>query len=150
MKNEIKAIVNAILSHNAGDHVYSDIKELIVNVNDSMSSDFLIEFDGREYRVICQDDVDQILKDELSSDEYVLGYAQAWFLSDVMDIPVEAIEKIQKADCSEALGTIIANNPEMLSKYINSMVSCDGYGHHFSSYDGSETEAGNYLVFCVN
>lgn len=150
MKNEIKAIVKAILSHNAGDHVYSDVKELIVSVNDSVSFDFQIEFDGREYRVICQDDIDQILKDEISSDEYMLGCAQAWFLSDVMDIPVEAIEKIQKAECFEALGIIIVNNDEMLSKFVSGTVSWDGYGNHFSIYDGSETEAGNYLVFCVN
>ena len=30
------------------------------------------------------------------------------------------------------------------------MVSYDGYGHHFSHYDGSEIEITDYYVFRVN
>ena len=40
MKNEIKAIVNAILSHNSGEHVYSDVKQLFVDVADKFNNDF--------------------------------------------------------------------------------------------------------------
>ena len=33
---------------------------------------------------------------------------------------------------------------------VTGIISHDGAGHHFSGYDFSETEAGEYTVFCVN
>lgn len=150
MKNEIKAIVNAILSHNSGEHVYSDVKQLFIDVADNFDNDFNVDFDGREYRVISNDDILDIMKDELSSDTYVLGCGSDWFMSDVTGIPVDAIRKIQNADALEALGIIIANNDEMLTAFAEGIISHDGAGHHFATYDGMEEEAGEYTVFCVN
>lgn len=150
MKNQIKAIVNAILSHNAGEHVYSDVKQLFIDIADNFDNDFSVDFDGREYRVINNDDILDIMKDELSSDTYVLGCGSDWFMADVTGIPVDAIRKIQDADAYEALGIIIANNDEMLTKFAEGIISHDGAGQHFSGYDFSETEAGEYTVFCVN
>ena len=135
MKNEIKAIVKAILSHNSGDHVYSDVKQLFDDVANNFDNDFNVDFDGREYRIISNDDILDIMKDELASDEYVLGCGSDWFISDVTGIPVDAIRKIQKADAYEALGIIIANNDEMLTKFAEGIISHDGAGHHFSGYD---------------
>lgn len=150
MKNQIKAVVNAILSHNAGDHVYSDVKQLIADVNDNFDNDFYVDFDGREYRVLSNDDILDIMKDELANDTYVLGCGSDWFMSDVTGIPVDAIRKIQDADAYEALGIIIANNDEMLTAFADGIISHDGAGHHFATYDGMEEEAGEYTVFCVN
>lgn len=150
MKNEIKAIVNAVLSHNGSEHVYSDVKQLIVDVTDNFDYDFNVDFDGREYRIINNDDILDIMKDELSSDTYVLGCGSDWFISDVTGIPVEAVRKIQNADVFEALGIIIANNNEMLTSFAEGIINHDGAGHYFSSYDGSETDANSYTVFCVN
>jgi hypothetical protein len=50
MKNEIKAIVNAILSHNAGEHVYSDVKQLFVDVADNFDNDFNVDFESFDFR----------------------------------------------------------------------------------------------------
>lgn len=150
MKSQIKAIVNAIISHENDDHVYSDVKELINHVKNFLTNDFYVEFADREYRVINNDDILDIMKEELSSDEYILGCGNAWFMSDIMGIPTDAIEKIQKAEAFEALGIIIANNDEMLTKFAEGIISYDGAGHHFSHYDHSEQDAGNYTVFCVN
>lgn len=150
MKNQIKAIVNAVLSHNSGEHVYSDVKQLFVDVADKFDNDFNVDFDGREYRILNNDDIIDIMKDELSGDTYVLGCGSDWFMSDVTGIPVDAIRKIQNADAQEALGIIIANNDEMLTAFAGGIISHDGAGHHFSGYDFSETEAGGYTVFCVN
>lgn len=150
MKNEIKAIVNAVLSHNAGQYVYSDVKQLISDVTDNLDNDFNVDFDGREYRIISNENILSTMISELESDEYVLGCASSWFISDVTGIPTDAVEKIQNADAHEALGIIIANNEEMLTKFAEGIISQDGAGHHFSSYDGSETEAGDCTVFCVN
>lgn len=150
MKNQIKAVVNAILPHNSGEHVYSDVKQLFVDVADNFDNDFYVDFDGREYRVLNNDDILDIRKDELSSDTYVLGCGSDWFMSDVTGIPVDAIRKIQNSDTSEALGIIIANNDEMLTAFAEGIVLHVGAGHHFSGYDFSETAAGEYTVFCVN
>ena len=150
MKNQIKAVVNAILTHNSGEHVYSDVKQLFVDVADKFDSDFYVDFDGREYRIINNDDILDTMKDELSSDTYVLGCGSSWLMSDVTGIPVDAIRKIQAATAFEALGLIIANNDEMLTAFAEGIISHDGAGYHFSSYDFSETEAGEYTVFCVD
>ena len=150
MKNQIKAVVNAILTHNSGEHVYSDVKQLFVDVADKFDNDFNVDFDGREYRIINNDDILDIIKDELASDTYVLGCGSDWFMSDVTGIPVDAIRKIQDANAFEALGIIIANNDEMLTAFAEGIISHDGAGHHFATYDGMEEEAGEYTVFCVN
>lgn len=150
MKTEIKSIIESILSHNAGEHVYSDVKQLISDVVDNFDNDFNVDFDGREYRVINNDDILEIMKDELSSDTYVLGCGSDWFMSEVTGIPVDAICKIQNAEAYEALGIIIANNESMLTAFAEGIISHDGAGHHFSGYDHSETEAGEYTVFCTN
>lgn len=150
MKNQIKAVVNAILSHNAGKHVYSDVKQLFADVANNFDNDFNVDFDGRGYRVIHNDNILDIMKDELSSDTYVLGCGSDWFMSDVTGIPVDTIRKIQDADAFEALGIIIANNDEMLTAFAEGIISHDGAGNHFATYDGMEEEAGEYTVFCVN
>lgn len=150
MKNQIKAVVNAVLSHNSGEHVYSDVKQLFVDVANKFDNDFYVDFDGREYRILNNDDILDIMKDKLSSDTYVLGCGSDWFMSDVTGIPVDAIRKIQDADAFEALGIIIANNDEMLTAFAEGIISHDGAGHHFATYDGMEEEAGEYTVFCVS
>lgn len=150
MKNQIKAIVEAILSHNGGEHVYSDIKELIENVESDFGYDFNVDFDGRGYRIIENDSILDTMKKELASDEYVLGCGTAWFISDITGIPSEAIEKIQAADCFDALGIIIANCDDMLTAFAEGIIRHDGAGHYFSSYDGSEKDTGEYTVFCIN
>ena len=150
MKNQIKAIVEAILSHNGDEHVYSDIKELIENVESDFGYDFNVDFDGREYRIIENDSILDTMKEELASDEYVLGCGAAWFISDITGIPSEAIEKIQAADCFDALGIIIANNDDMLTAFAEGIIRHDGAGHYFSLYDGSEKDTGEYTVFYIN
>lgn len=149
MKTQIKAIVKAIVSHAGGEYTYSEVKELIETVGSEIYYDFDVSFDGREYRIIENCEIETVIKNELLDDEYLLGCFNAWFLADVMNIPACAIEKIQAADCSEALGMIVAANDEMLSELVGKYISADGAGHHFSSYDGSEGDAGEYTVFCI-
>lgn len=150
MENQIKAIVSAIMSHNSGEYVYSDVKQLIQDVTDNFNYDFNIDFDGREYRVISNDDILDIMKDNFSSDTCILGCVSDWLISDVTGIPLDSVRKIQDAEAYDALGVIIAGNDTMLTNFAERIISYDGAGHHFSSYDGSETDAGGYTVFCVN
>lgn len=145
----VKAITRAIIAHNGTNDKYS-IHDLLEDVNFAICNDFTVDYDGREYRVIENNDIESIMKDELLDDTYVLGCFNAWFLSDIMGIPSEAIEKIQSADCCDALGIIIANNDGMINELVSRYISSDGAGLHFSSYDGSENDCGEYTVFCIN
>lgn len=147
--DSVKAITRAIIAHSRTNDKYS-IHELLENVNFAICNDFTVDYDGREYRIIDNDCIESIMKDELSSDTYILGCFNAWFLSDIMNIPSEAIEKIQNADCYDALGIIISNNDEMMTELVSKYISADSAGHHFSSYDGSENDCGEYTVFCIN
>ena len=147
--DSVKAITRAIIAHNGTNDKYS-VHDLLADVNFAICNDFTVDYDGRGYRIIDNDCIESIMKDELSSDTYLLGCFNAWFLSDIMNIPSEAIEKIQSADGYDALGIIISNNDEMMDKLVSRYISADGAGDHFSSYDGSENDCGEYTVFCIN
>lgn len=145
----VKSIVRAIITHNGESDKYS-INELLEDVNFAICNDFNVEYSGREYRIIENNCIESIMKDELSNDTYLLGCFSAWFLSDITGIPSDAIEKIQNAECFEALGIIISNNDKMMDSLVKKYISCDSAGHYFSSYDGSEDDCGEYTVFCIN
>ena len=145
----IKSIVRSIVAHNGESNKYS-VHNLLADINFAICNDFTVDYDGREYRIIENDCIESIMKDELSSDTYILGCFNAWFLSDIMNIPADAIEKIQNADCYDALGIIIANSDEMMNELASKYISCDSAGHHFISYDGSENDCGEYTLFCIN
>lgn len=147
--DSVKSITRAIIDHSGANDKYS-VHDLLSDINFSICNDFTVDYDGREYRIIENNYIESIMKDELSSDTYLLGCFNAWFLSDIMNIPSEAIEKIQSADCCDALGIIISNNDEMMDSLVKKYISCDGAGHHFSLYDGSEDDCGEYTVFCIN
>lgn len=145
--NTAITIARAITDHSGDTEGY---RELLENVRDNLSDDFNIDFGGREYRIIGNDCIEDIMKDELSSDEYVLGCFASWVIADALNIPVSAVEKIQQADAHEALGILINNNEDALQSCVDALISHDGAGHHFSSYDGSENDTGDYTVFCID
>ena len=104
------------------------------------------EVDG--YRFIREDEIDEIQQDELSGDEYMLGCFNAWFLADVIGVDEDAITAMQQAEAYEAIGKLILSGGH-LQRLQERYASADGYGHHFSHYDGSEEQIGEYLVFRV-
>ena len=56
-----------------------------------------------------------------------------------MDIDIDVIQAMQKAEAFEALGKLVMSTgklEELQEKY----ASEDGYGHHFGHYDGCEYE----------
>ena len=87
-----------------------------------VGNDFSVELDGMEFRLISDDSIERIHADEIQ--EYV-------------------------DDC------ILNDCPETLQRYFDydSFIrDCrigDGYGHHFSSYDGSEVNAASYYIFRI-
>ena len=123
-----------------------DWREVWENVRENKD-----DFEVANYRFISQDEIDEIMQDELSGDEYILGCFNAWFIADILGMPCDAVEKIQKAEVFEGLGALMAQKiKEVQQKY----VSGDGYGHHFAQYDGEEHEItlGNieYYAFRVD
>ena len=107
------------------------------------------DFEIDKYRFIRQDKIDGIQQEELSYEPYLLGCFNAWFLADVLNIDMDVIESMQKADAYEALGKLVLSL-DKLEDLQEQYVSADGYGHHFSHYDFSEDEIGDYYIFRVN
>jgi hypothetical protein len=135
--------------------LYSEIKEVKELVEDewrdAVESIAMEEedFEIGNYRFICQDKIDEIQQDELSWEPYLLGCFSDWFLAGILNLDIDVIQELQKAEAFEALGKMVLSM-DKLEELQQEYASCDGYGHHFSSYDGSEEELGNYYVFRVN
>jgi|DEB0MinimDraft_3_1074331.scaffolds.fasta_scaffold00790_3 hypothetical protein len=142
--SELKALRDIV-----GDE-WREITEVIRPVNGAMYNDS--GWDG-DYRVIAASAIDEIMQDELSDDEYILGCFNDWFLASVLDIDVEVIEAMQKAEAFEAIGKLVISM-DKLQELQAEYAGADGYGHHFSHYDGSEEEitlgGENYYVFRIN
>lgn len=102
------------------------------------------------FRVISSDNIDEILKEELSSDEYYLGCFSSWAVSDATGIDSDVIYAMKEAEAFEAIGKLILSIPGALSKIAQILVDNDGYGHHFNTYDGGEVEMENHYIFRIN
>lgn len=106
------------------------------------------DFNVGDYRFIRDSDIEQIFRDEILSDEHVIGCCAPWFIASILEVPISAIEKIQKADCIEALGILIkAQKPD---EYVEKLANTDGYGSHFATYDGEEHNFGDWYAFRCN
>lgn len=92
------------------------------------------DFEVGNYRFISAGDIDEIMVEELSNDEYVLGCFNASFLARFLDIDEAAVKAIQDAEAFEALGKIVLSNADM-KELAQNYASADGYGHHFAHYD---------------
>ena len=121
-----------------------DTMEVLRNM-ENLDSDFEVG----NYRFIHTDDIDEVQRDELSSDEYMLGCFNASFLASVLDIDQDVIEAMQKAEAYEAVGKLVLSM-DKLEELQQDYVKWDGYGHHFNHYDGNEIETGNYHIFQIN
>jgi hypothetical protein len=97
------------------------------------------DFDFANHRFISSRFIDEIMRDELESEPYMLGCFSSWFLADILGTSTEAIEAIQKAEAFEGLGEMILANG-LLENLQRAYVMNDGYGHHFGHYDGEEHE----------
>ena len=117
------------------DNLFStpDYREIIEHIN-KQETDFTVD----DVRFIHTDFIHDVLADELSFDEYVLGCFTAESIAEATGWPIELIEETQKAGANEAIGKAMtgAHVNELAHIYANS----DGYGHHFNGYDFSEEE----------
>ena len=117
----IRAIIN---EHNH----YIDMdqaREAIKTLRDDLSDDFTFDFDGNEYRIISDDAIWDIYRDEIQN---IVEECYDLKLNDIPDFVAFEIDWEETAQNA----------------------SVDGYGHTFSSYDHSEIEAGGYWIFRTN
>lgn len=109
---------------------YDEVKTAILELQDKYEDgddDFHFEFDGNEYRIIKDSAIWEIYKEgiqEIVNDCY----------SDVLKL--------------DDIPSFIAFEIDWEQTANNCYV--DGYGHHFSSYDGSECEYKGYWIFRTN
>ena len=106
------------------------------------------DFEEAGYRFIAVNAIDKIMQDELSNNKYMLGCFNAWFLADILDMDLEVIEALQKAEAYEAIGKMVLRGGK-IEQLQQEYVCSDSYGHHFGSYDGYEHEVEGYYYFQV-
>lgn len=102
------------------------------------------------YRVIHEDRIDEIQREELANDEYLLGCFNPHFIANVTGIDYDAIKAMQEAEAFEAIGKLILSRDEWLGELQRDYVRADGYGHHFAHCDHQERMVGPYYVFRTN
>ena len=100
-----------------------EMSSLLIDMD--IENDVYAELDGTEWRIIHEDVIDDIATDEIKDlvqDCYLNGtdLDKLWWL----EIDWE--------------------------KTARNCITADGYGHHFSSYDGSEFELNGWYFFRVN
>lgn len=114
-------------NHEITDFDESELIEVLNDIAENYSFDFSIEFDGAEYRVIHE--------------------------ADIWGIYVSTIREIVQ-DCYS--GVINLDKvPEFIAVSIDWEATAenayaDGYGHTFSTYDGSELFVINHYIFRTN
>lgn len=109
---------------------YSDIRtdaREILNAHDG--DDFSVEFGRKEYRIIHEDAIEAIHRDEIET-----------LVDDCHDL-----DKIRKELGN--LGQYLRFDYDALAR--DARIS-DGYGHHFAKYDSNEIEVGSWHIFRVN
>ena len=100
-------------------------QEYIDTIENAIESDnSTIELDGMEFRLINEDAIREIYQD--SQEELI----QDCYLSNLKEIPwwLEIDWEATVQNCLDS----------------------DGYGHHFSTYDGSELYTDGYYIFRTN
>ena len=109
-----------------------------------------VDFEVGNYRFIHEDNIDEIQQYELEADRYVLGCFNAWFIAGNTDLSLAIVEALQEGEQYTAIGDHIVDNG-YLEVIQQEYSSADGYGHHFSSYNGETIEdLLPYYVFRTN
>lgn len=105
-------------------HIFEALDELESNIG---TDDFTLDFDGNEYRLINDSDIWEIYRDEIQR------------------TVEECYSDVIRPD---KIPSFIAFSIDWEQTAKNAYA--DGYGHTFSSYDGSEEESAGYYIFRTN
>lgn len=127
-----KAVLAEICKAHSHDLTYEEAKEALELFESKFGvyGDFYFELDGNEYRLIHEDDIEEIFADEVRQ-------------------TIEDCYDMENLTDRDKIG-FLADHIEVDWEGVVSACLHDGYGHQFSSYDGSEYEAGGYYIFRNN
>lgn len=116
------------LQDDDGEELSEDDYEILIGNLQAGNEDFTIEVEGTgtEYRVIHEDSIEAIWKEELKS----------------------SAEECNPKLFKQAEGILRYMTFDWDAFY--SDAHHDGYGHHFSSYDSSEENTTNHYIFRIN
>ena len=107
------------------------------------------DFKIDNYRFIDISQIDKIMEEKLSEDDYILGCFSDYFLADILQIDVDVIQAMQEVEAFEAIGKLI-KSMKKLSELVERYIASDGYGCYFAHYDGEELELCDYYAFKIN
>jgi len=119
------SILRAIMDEHNHNVDMDQAKEAIETLRHDLTDDFTFDFDGNEYRIISDDVIWSIYRDEIRN-----------IVEDCYDLKLDSIPDF------------VAFSIDWEQTAKNAYL--DGYGHTFSSYDHSEVEAAGYWVFRTN
>ena len=122
--NNAHAILKTICEEYDISLTYSEAKWHLRELDNLIDVDFYLEIDGMEFRLIDQDAIWGIYVEEIRQ---VVEDCYDLKLDDIPDFVAFEVDWEQTAENAFA----------------------DGFGHHFSGYDGSEYDAGDYYIFCI-
>jgi len=113
-----KLILSELCAVYSSTLTYTDAKQALINIQNGMDSesDFLLELDGMEFRIIDAQYIDEIGAQECADifrECYDLDRKKLGFLYDYIDFDQAGADALR----------------------------IDGYGHCFASYDHNESEA---------
>jgi hypothetical protein len=112
-------------NHTIDEEDTDSLIEALDVIESGLGGDFTLDFDGNEYRIISDDCIWDIYRDEIQQ-----------IVEDCYELNLDKLPGFiaVKIDWEETAQNAFA----------------DGYGHTFSGYDGSEYEAGNHWIFRTN
>lgn len=129
VSDDVTSILAAIIdsqSHTCDVDSPDDIIEALESLRDCYGeSDFMLDFDGNEYRLIGENAIWGIYVDEIRN---IVEDCYDLKLNNIPDFVAWDIDWEQTARNAYA----------------------DGYGHTYSGYDGSELNTGKYFIFRTN
>lgn len=116
---------------------------------DGDASELEFSIDGVEWRAIHGNDIDEVMTRDLEGDEFVIGCCASWLLANVLELPLDSVELLQEEEQFYPLGRMVTQQPGKLAELQREIVKHDGYGPHFSPYDGEQQEFESYYIFRV-
>jgi len=112
--------------HSIDEESPDEVIEALDEIEAHNGQDFTLDFDGNEYRLIPDSEIESTYRDTIE---------------ELIDDCYPEVKKAMEHSW-------IAIEIDWDQTVKNAMQ--DGYGHTFSSYDGSEHEAGDYWIFRAN
>lgn len=118
----------------------------------SRYDDCTFEAEGGDYLVLTEEERDEKVKEHIEQSVWAFNSS---FLASQTDLPEEVFKALQDKceDGNEAVLSLIEKTCG-LDDFVEEAVSCDGYGHFLSTYDGNEeeteVEGETYYVYRTN